>query len=441
MSINVKRNGAYAAVTGVFVKRGGVYAAVAGAYVKRAGAYESCLSQGYPRKVFGLNMPFGDLVAGALTSNSSWRTVRTFAKPFKRIRCHLFNLSTSATLVGTKASWSPSESLAGVQRPTIGGVTSDASQVPFLFSGSQTVTLPVASVANIPSITTSDWLVTPSIARTDDIGGYPLGYFTQFFTSGAQVGYSQPGTAFSGFLEGLSGMKHKFRVYTQAVDAIASPALFTSTTLTNFCIPMGIEVEYYDGVRTMIVAGDSTLQGTGNTANAGAGLMALATLDGQNSPVDSFVIAQSGSPASRQYTKLMNILAINGADTIYFQPFSVNDTVNYAGSATAAKTRADNLVAYCAANSINLVIDTPLPILVSGSAAVGTTEAAALADMTTYFLSLASPKVKVINLSAFHSSLYSGVWDAAYGFDALHPNPAGHLYRANALAAAIASFG
>ena len=43
-------------------------------------------SAGYVRKVLGVSMPFGDLQSGALTGNSSWRTVRRFPQAFKRLR-------------------------------------------------------------------------------------------------------------------------------------------------------------------------------------------------------------------------------------------------------------------------------------------------------------------------------------------------------------------
>lgn len=393
------------------------------------------------RKVLGLSMPFGDLLAGALTSNSSWRTVRRFQRPFKRIRCYLFNIDPANPMAGAKACWSPSESLANGVKPTIGGVVSDASSVQFLFGGSSTVTLPVGPGNGVPSVTVSDWLTTPSIAPTDG-NPYPIGYFTTLFTSGAQIGYSTPnGISFQTFLEGLSGMQHAFRVYTNGGDCVSTPANFTSGGSTSFCVPMGIEVEYFTGGRTIIACGDSTLQGTGNTANAGAALMVLSQLDTQSNPANSFVLAQSGSTAARQDTKLRAIVAVHNPDIIYFQPFSVNDTSNYAGSSAATMARVDYWIAYCAANGINLILDTPLPIMTAGSAAVTGSELTALTAMYAYILGKVSPRVQCLDFTPFHSAPYSGVYANAYGFDNYHPNPAGHLLRATLLDAAIQSFG
>lgn len=397
-------------------------------------------SAGYVRKVMGVSMPFGDLVSGALTGNSSWRTVRRFPQAFKRLRCYLFNNDTVNAMAGAKACWSPSESLVNGSRPTIGGAVNNGSSYRFLFNGALTTTLPPSAGDSIPSVTVSDWLETPSIPATDG-NPYPIGYFTTLFTSGAQIGYSAPGNAFAGYLNGLTGMKHAFRVHTNNGDCVENPALFTENATAQFCVPMLIEVEYFTGARTIIACGDSTLQGAANTANAGAALMALAQLDAAGMPADACIVAESGAQARRQDLRLKNIVANHIPDIIYFQPFSVNDSSSYSGSSAATIARVDYWINWCATNSVNLILDTPLPIVNKGGTAVSGANLTALTDMTTYILSKASTKVKVLDLTPLHSAPYSGVWSTTYGFDNYHPNPTGHQFRADRLVEAIKALG
>lgn len=416
------------------IKVGGVYVTVGSATPTTTDP------AAFTRKVMGVSMPFGDLVSGALTGNSSWRTVRRFPQPFKRLRCYLFNLDAANAMTGAKACWSPSESLANGSRPTIGGAVSNGSSYRFLFNGALTTTLPVGLGDGVPSVTVSDWLDTPSIATTDG-NPYPIGYFTTLFTSGAQIGYSAPLNPFGAYVSGLTGTKHAYRVHTNNGDCVENPALFTENATAQFCVPMLIEVEYFTGVRTLIACGDSTLQGAGNTANAGAALMAMAQLDAANMPADACVMAESGASSRRQDLRLKNIVAKHIPDIIYFQVFSVNDSSNYFGSSAATIARVDYWVGWCAANGVNLILDTPLPIVAKGGTAVSGSNLTALTDMTTYILSKASNRVKVLDLTPLHSAQYSGVWSTTYGFDGYHPNPAGHQLRADLLTAAIKSFG
>lgn len=397
-------------------------------------------SAGYVRKVMGVSMPFGDLQSGALTTNSSWRTVRRFPQAFKRIRCYLFNLDAANAMTGAKACWSPSESLANGSRPTIGGAVNNGSSYRFLFNGALTTTLPAGPGDGVPSVTVSDWLDTPSIPATDG-NPYPIGYFTMLFTSGAQIGYSAPLNPFAGYLNGLAGTKHAYGAHNNNGDCVENPALFTQNSTSQFCVPMLIEVEYFTGVRTIIACGDSTLQGAGNTAYAGAALMAMAQLDAANMPADACILAETGSQARRQDLRLKNIVAKHIPDIIYFQVFSVNDSSNYFGSSAAAIARVDYWIEWCATNGVNLILDTPLPIVAKAGTPVSGANLTALADMTAYILSKASTKVKVLDLTPLHSAQYSGVWATAYGFDGYHPNPAGHQLRADLLTAAIKSFG
>ena len=422
-------------VIAMSIKIGGVYVPV-GSATPVAGDS----STGYARKVLGVSMPFGEMQTGVLTSNSSWRTVRRFPQAFKRLRCYLFNLDPVNAMTGAKACWSPSESLAGGSRPTIGGAVNNGSSYRFLFGGQLTTTLPAGPGNAIPSITVSDWLDTPSIATTDG-NPYPIGYFTTLFTSTARIGYSAPLNPFQSYLEGLTGMKHAFRVHTNNGDCVEDPSLFTQSATSQFCVPMLIEVEYFTGARTLIACGDSTLQGIGNTTSAGAALMALAQLDAAGLPADACVLAETGCSAARQDLRLKNIVANTIPDIIYFQPFSVNDAGSYSGSSAATIARVDYWIAWCAANGVNLILDTPLPIVASGGTAVSGANLTALTDMTTYILSKASSKVKVLDMTSMHSAQYSGVWSATYGLDGYHPKPAGHQVRADLLVAAIKALG
>lgn len=399
---------------------------------------------GNAKRARGATGPSGSIgTVAAVTANNSFKVVQTVPAAYTRVRAILLNNSTSAAATNSKAAFSPSESLANNSTPTIAGVASHASTLPFLFGGSASVTLPVAPSTNNPSRTYSDWMDVASLARTDEVGSMPLAYATRFLGDTTGIGYNSIGATFGPAIESISGSKHRVRNYNQGSggsDTVANPALFATTAAqSGIFVPIELEFDYAIPVRSVLQAGDSTKAGQGNTAKVGPIWYAAAQLASEGTFIGAQSIAQEGLSAVITNQRVQAIMASTTLDTLYFQPYSVNDGFNYATSATAAKARADAMITACAASGTNLIIETPLPIVAAGGTAVTGAELTALNDMTAYFLSKVSAVVKCLNMSGLQDPAKPGVWDAAYGFDNYHPNPAGHQYQGTQLANAIRS--
>lgn len=395
-----------------------------------------------PRKIAACDMPAGRLGSGVVSTNSTWRMARSIPAAFKRVRCHLFNIDTANTIAGAKAQFSLSESLANVNKPTIGGVASDANWKQFLFAGSGTVTQPVAPSAGVPSITTSDWYDISSIAPTDG-STYPVIYADRYIPTGntAQCGYATPGASWASYVNALAGNKHKYRFFSQiGVDAIANPAGFTVNAEQQFVVPMALEFEFANGIRSMMTFGDSTKEGKGNTpsdsAYCGSSIMVQALFDQTATPLVVCNFANDGQTSVVGYAKFQAMLAVSTPHVVYFQPWSANDGA-YSALAAAAITRAANVVQLCQQKGCKLIMETPLPINAAGSAAISTAELNALRSMEFAFLSYASHDIRVLDMRDLHDPAKPGVWNVLYGNDALHPNAAGHTLQTQKLYAEL----
>lgn len=388
-------------------------------------------------KLFGQIMPAGRLSTGAVNANSTWRVAQSVPRHFTRVRCHMFNLDQAASVTGAKAQISLSQSFANGSRPTLGGVLSNAGWTQFLFAGSATVNIAAASVASVPTIVTSDWLNLDSQSITGALE-YPVVYADRYLPSGntAQVGFATPGAGWSAYVNGLSGTKHQAFFYSQTVDAVANPAAFTSNAESGAIVPMMLEFEFVESTATLMCFGDSTKEGAVNTANAGPPITVQARFDAIGKPMSSSTFANSGLTAAISYSRLVAVLAVTRPTVLYFQPYSVNDS-NYAGSQSAALTRAQQVVDLCNSKQIKCVLETPLPIVASGGAAISTSELNALRNMETGILQFESDNVKVLNMRDLHDPAKPGVWAAAYGADNAHPNVAGQTLQTDKLFTAV----
>ena len=390
-------------------------------------------------KLFGQILPAGALSSGAVNANSTWRVAQNTPRHFKRVRCHMFNRDQAASVTGAKAQISLSESFANGSRPTIGGVLSNAGWNVFQFAGSTTVNIAAAAVAGVPTIVTSDWLALDSRTVTLASGlEYPVVYADRYIPAGntAQIGFCSPGAGWSAYVNGLAGTKHQAYFYAHTSDAIANPASFTTTAQSGAYVPMMLEFEFVEPTATLMCFGDSTKEGAVNVANAGPAIMVQALLDAVNKPMSSATFAQSGLTAALSYSRLVAMLAVTRPTVLYFQPYSINDS-NYAGSATAALTRAQQVVDLCNSKQIRLVLETPMPIVASGGAAISNSELNALQSMETGILQFESANVKVLDMRVLHDPAKPGVWSATYGQDNAHPNPAGCIVQANKLFDAV----
>lgn len=389
----------------------------------------------------GGSLPSGSLfTTGAVSTGYSFKTVQSVPVGYTRVRAILRNASTTATAIA-KAGFSPSESLANGSTPTVGGLASHALSQPFLFGGSDTVTLPIASAAGVPSLTVSDWLNVSSLTRTDATDGTALAYAVRYLGSSTGVGYSQLGNGVGPYIESLAGSKHRVRVYEYPVDAVANPAGFpTTTSQGSNWVPIELEFDYISPVRSVMQAGDSTKVGQGNTVFAGPIWLAAAQLDSINKIIGVDSIAQQGRTAANTWLQVQAIMANTKIDTLYIQPFSVNDTLNYSGSSAATLARVDSIISACAAAGTNLVLETPLPIIAAGGAGVVGAELTALNTMHDYIMSKQSNIVQCLDMAGLHDPSNPGVWSSTYGSDKYHPNPTGYVFQGNQLFAALQAF-
>lgn len=388
-------------------------------------------------KLFGQIMPAGALGSGVVFGNSTWRVAQSVPKHFKRVRCHMFNIDQSTPVTGAKAQISLSESFANGSRPTLGGALSNAGWNVFLFAGASTVNIAAASVAGVPTVVTSDWLELDSQSITGALD-YPVVYADRYIPTGntAEAGTASPGAGWSAYVNGLSGTKHQAYFYVQGADAVANPAAFTSTTETTASVPMMLEFEFVEGTATLMCFGDSTKEGSFNTVNAGPPVVVQALFDAIGKPMSSATFANSGLTAALSYSRLVLILAITRPTVLYFQPYSINDST-YVGSASAALTRAQQVVDLCNSKQIKLVLETPLPIVASGGSAISTSELNALRNMEVGILQFESTNVKVLDMRTLHDPEKPGVWAVEYGADNAHPNVAGQSLQTEKLFDAV----
>ncbi|WP_426994457.1 SGNH/GDSL hydrolase family protein [Methylomonas sp. CM2] len=396
-------------------------------------------SVGLAQQSAGLLLPCGEMSnLGSVTSSQSWRLVQTVPEHYSAVRAHIFNASTTLTQANVKCNFSVADSYANVLKPTIAGAVDNSRWTNFTWSGAATVTRPVASAAEIPSHIVSDWLPVKSLDRLDG-GALPLAYATMYHPDNTGVGYTNISGA-QAFFNGLSGNNHIFSMGNQTTDAIATPDNWTnSNTQSPVFIPFGLEFLFNKQVISIACFGDSTTAGAGNTVNMSFCMQAAAELDNLGIAVNIWMQAQTGEDQINYFARLMNLLALTKPKVIYFQSWSVNGSSNYTFLSENQMSRLLQLVSYCEQNNIILITDTPQPYVAAGGAALSNSELLSYNKMLNLILNINSPNVIVMNFTGLHDPEKPGVWNATYGYDQYHPNPAGHIFKRDKLVNAITS--
>lgn len=131
------------------------------------------------------------------------------------------------------------------------------------FSGATSATLPIAAEASnlLSSYTASDWIPASAVSRADG-GAFPLIDVRLFYPAGSTATMAYTGGTYSSWAiwgrDDLITGGRPWRVWAQAVEAVATPANFTAVGTVPYMVP--IVVQYRSrktGAISVMVLGDS----------------------------------------------------------------------------------------------------------------------------------------------------------------------------------------
>jgi hypothetical protein len=251
----------------------------------------------------------------------TYQTIATAEAPFGAVRVGLINGESSAVTV--------SKCIAGVR----GSVTTAASTwYNLTFSGSDSVVLPARLGTNRPSVTYSDWVNIPSTARNDGIGTLPL-FYLRTWIAAAQATFSQTTSADSlAWLNNSSPAAENggrvWKTERQNVNAVTTPANWTSPTVVNHALPMVIEFSQQVRGITILNVGDSIRLGTpSDTAYVtnGDAFKAAIGLSSTSLPVSLVNAGWGGDNSANYMLRAIDFISYVQPDIILFAPFTPND--------------------------------------------------------------------------------------------------------------------
>lgn len=371
-------------------------------------------------------------IAGANT-NASWRQIHTIPGGFGRVRAHLFNYDTVNASTGNKVSFSPSESLANLSRPTINGAVDDSQWMIATFSGGGSANQPVASAPQIPSITSSDWMSVKSLVRKDIVGADPLLYVTYYnaLTSAANIGYQNltnpnNGSFFQDYFNALNPNNQLVYFYGSAGgDGVASPGTFGSTVKSGAAVLVAVECNTIFPSWQFCIFGDSTSAGAQSQGYCGAVMQACSNLRAGGLNIQAANFSQSGGTSAQYFGRMQNVLNVTSPNLIFAQGFTVNDSTDYVTNEINTINRICQIIR--AAENINayLLLETPKPVTPAGSGAMSAASVAAYNRIYNFILGCASDNVKIVDVNYLHSNNI-GVWSQSYGYDNYHGNDLAH---------------
>lgn len=138
-----------------------------------------------------------------------------------------------------------------------------ANSIVCTFNNSTSATLPVAADAAslLSSYTASDWMPASAVARTDG-GTFPLIDVRLFYPAGATATMAYTGGTHSAWAiwgrDDLITGGRPWRVWAQAVEAVATPANFTAVGTVPYMVPIIVQYRARKtGAISVIVMGDS----------------------------------------------------------------------------------------------------------------------------------------------------------------------------------------
>lgn len=389
------------------------------------------------------------------------------ADHFDSIRIGIPNLSASTqagVVVGVSASntlgaWSgsaPSSNATGaavVAAPTPSETpgTSGETFYKARFGGALSATLPVAVDATnlVPSYTWTDWNPITSIARTDG-GTLPLVDIRLFYPAGTVPSLAYNGSTYTAWAvwgrdDIVTGGK-AYRVFAQAVEAVATPANFTSATTVAYHVPIIIQYKSRNGGVSIARFGDSIWDGgTSTYQNNGFAWQAVKDL-----AASGYVLEDANFSVPGQTT--INLGQIAGQLMPYIKPTvcafesaSVNNYGASLGSRTQQHGRGalGTFLALCAEYRASPLTASFLPVT-NAAKAYGATDSQRVTLNTFLAAQSLVDKYTYVDFGTVMDGVVtSGQVEPAVAYitgDGIHPNDAGHtamlpLYKAGLLAA------
>ena len=374
----------------------------------------------------------GKVVAGSTYAAASAHTfnhVMELDAGFSSVRIAIPNLEAS-TVAGVTACVAVTANLTSVINPTVGtGLTGDMTTgwVQVTFSGSNSVTLPERVAANVPSITWSDWISLRSISRSDS-GTNPL-LMVRICHATSTPTFTYNGVANSSWdFSAFGGNASYYRVTRQAVDGVATPASFSSTTFTSSAALFGVQARVNRPAINILFIGDSLTEGwPGPTLEANSWARKVCDLlKSAQYPVQYANTGWSGSTTTEFYTRGISRLSEIKPEMAYMSVWSPNDAAGVTTDLTNKMiARAMDFVYQC--ELINCI-----PILSPCCPTDGSAAGAHMLAVDSFVNDLVSAG-RVMKFDWRSVLDYSpstgggaGLFVPAYKYDNTHPNDAGH---------------
>jgi len=323
-------------------------------------------------------------------------------------------------------------------------IDQSAGAVDATWSGATSVTLPARIAAERASWTASDWIMCPSIPRTDG-GTRPL-LGLRIEKPAAVNDMTMPFANTSGWWTGAASSDGRIlRGVSQAVLGVTTPGSVTdqAPVATNFW-PWMIEYALVGGQGCQWMgSGDSIVEGYSTTDNY-YGYWQRACLRSSTlaAPCDYVNAGQHSQTAAVYGEYLAERIASVKPNILFASPYSVNAI---SGSITAANLRqfrgwAGRYMALAKENEAQLILANGLPCNTGFKTYTGD---ASRRDFNTELLSSVGAGVAVADVSAIYSGAIGGTDQmqivSTLTSDNVHPNEAGHEAFVAAVTAARAA--
>lgn len=199
------------------------------------------------------------------------------------------------------------------------------------FGGSVSGIVPAAPGANRRSLFFSDWILAPSVARTDG-GLFPLISARAYISTAGTIGaLGDTGFTYTNWASRADGRRAVMR--SQVGDCVTTPASFTTTTNINRCPIIGIQYMARGRVVNVMGIGDSLTEGRATYTGGGWGFQACNSLNDQALGM-SFEWSNLGW--SGQSSQLYFNRAIDDLPYFADTPFDIGFMPNYSPNDAAA---------------------------------------------------------------------------------------------------------
>lgn len=317
-----------------------------------------------------------------------------------------------------------------------------------LFGGSASVTVPATDVTAVDKFSLSDWTPVVPADRTDVPGAYYLWYLRSLINATSGYVYGTSGSGGPGYPGNVPAGLIRQTNFNPA-DRITTPTGFTGGITSGgnpgFHLPVSVEFRSLASCLRVISVGDS-ITANGNQGGASGSEFtsfaerAVNIVNNQSGPLGRFLSHQNFGVGSQSlptfYARMKNILAAYPADVVIIPAWTPN-------SAVATQAAFDAQVASVLDAIATIISYNAVPILWTsppfgaGSPTVETYRLKSNALLRN--LALISG-ITVIDFDVLVTDNATPVasWIPAYVADVTtHPNAAGNVLFANALAPAL----